>query len=705
MAMGLTYEDLATFPRPGTMVPQSLRFSSDCTHVLYLLPQDSSPVLDLWRFDIAQRRASKFIEAPPEETLSLEEELRRERGRMMWAGITRYQEVHGTVLFYAYGRLYVMKDGHVQSIEGSDDMVAVQLLPTGTEIVGVRDGDLWVQSLTDGSRQAVTQNVPEGVTRGISEYVAQEELDRMEGFWVSPDAQHIAYVEVDQRHLPEMPIVRYRDDTIDVERYRYPWVGEPNARVALHVVDRERGTVVELTKGMDDGYLARVAWDDWGRLHFGWLSRDQKRLQWFEWDPKAGTVFPLWVQEHPLWINLADQNPWWVEPDRALFTSEKDNLRSLYQYVRGSVTCIGSVPGAVETLLDVDLAKQLAYVLVATERGLERQVMALGLQDGTAYPLTKEPGIHTAVFSSDHRFFVDQVSALHQVPATRLRSFVDDSEVVIHKGDLGVLQKDLVVPELERIEANGYGLNVALYRPKGLPPAGGWPLVVSVYGGPRAQRVYNGWAMTADLQAQFLAQEGFMVLKCDGRGSYHQGIAFEAPLYRHFGTVELEDQVHAVTWLTSREPIDKGRVGVFGWSYGGYLTLMAMMKAPHVFRVGVAGAPVTDFRWYDTAYTERYMGTVWSNREGYDQASVFSYISGFEGKLLLIHGMIDENVHFRHTARLIEDLIEAGKDFDVVVLPHSRHAPRGFHLEQFRVRKTMEYFLTHLSTENRYKCR
>jgi dipeptidyl-peptidase-4 len=222
--------------------------------------------------------------------------------------------------------------------------------------------------------------------------------------------------------------------------------------------------------------------------------------------------------------------------------------------------------------------------------------------------------------------------------------------------------------------ADGTPLYGAVYRPEGPAPAGGYPAVVSVYGGPAAQVVRDTWLLTVDLESQYLAQHGVLVFKLDGRGSAHRGLAFERPIHRRFAGAELADQVAGVSWLVSQRGVNPRRVAICGWSYGGFLTLTALLRAPEVFACGVAGAPVTDFAGYDTAYTERYLGTPEDNPDGYRHQSLVPLAAGLRRPVLIIHGLLDENVHFRHTARFIAAAQAAGRRVDLMVLPGARHS-------------------------------
>jgi dipeptidyl-peptidase-4 len=240
---------------------------------------------------------------------------------------------------------------------------------------------------------------------------------------------------------------------------------------------------------------------------------------------------------------------------------------------------------------------------------------------------------------------------------------------------------------------DGVRLHGALYRPEGEGPC---PTVVSVYGGPHAQRVTNGWGMTADLQAQYLRQLGFAVFKLDNRGSARRGLAFEGALKHNMGDVEVRDQIDGVRWLVEQGITDPERVGVTGWSYGGYMTLMCLLRAPETFQVGVAGAPVTHWDGYDTHYTERYMGLPEVNPAGYEESSPLNHVEALTGKLLIVHGLIDENVHFRHTARLVNALIRARKYYDLLLFPDERHMPRGLADRIYMHERIFNFFVENL---------
>jgi dipeptidyl-peptidase-4 len=329
----------------------------------------------------------------------------------------------------------------------------------------------------------------------------------------------------------------------------------------------------------------------------------------------------------------------------------------------------------------------------------ERHIYRVSLDDGEIERLTSGPGWHSGVLSPDGKWLIETHQSREQAPIVKLLATDGASATVLFANEGATAEAlGLALPELITLPAeDGTELHAMVYAPSNVEPGHRRPVVVSVYGGPHVQRVADDWASTVDLRAQYLSQQGFAVLKVDNRGGFNRGLAFEGALHRNMGSVEVRDQVAAVRWLASnRDFADAGRVGIYGWSYGGYMTLMCMAKAPELFKVGVSGAPVTDWDGYDTAYTERYMGTPRENPDGYRDSSVLTHAGQIEGKLLVVHGMIDENVHFRHTARLLVALASAGKACELLIYPEERHMPRDAKGLEDQERKVLGFLTANL---------
>jgi len=706
----ITIEQVAKFPRPGMAIPASIRFTPDGKAVTYLFSESGNLVRSLWRYDLATGERTVLAGPSPasadESSLSREEELRRERARLRELGITHYQFARDAdppvLLVPLDGALYVRAgEEPLSELEGTSGALDARLSRDGRRVAFVRAGELFVAELSGGPPRQLTEGAADGLTHGVAEFIAQEELDRAEGYWWSRDGNRIAFVRADSRHIPKYPIVHQGNVSIDIEEHRYPFAGEPNARVEVAIVDVDTGDVQWLDLGDDaDIYLARGGWRPDGAFTAQILSRDQRRLRLVSFSPDDGTPSLLLERRGDPWVNLDDDTRF-LESGELVRSSEKSGFRHLYlnHPAERAPRMLTDGDWVVTRLVSMDEERRIAYFMATRESVLERHLYAVSLDGGEPWRLTPEPGWHDAVMSPDHSRFVDTWSTLEHGPRVAVRNLSGEVEEVLFANEQATARGlGLVPPELLTLPAadGTTVLHGAVYRPPSFDPGRRYPLVVSVYGGPHAQRVADEWSLTVDMRAQYLARRGFMVLKLDNRGSANRGVAFEAHLARCMGSVEIEDQVAGVRYLVDRGEVDPGRVGIYGWSYGGYVTCLALMKAADVFRVGVAGAPVTHWDGYDTAYTERYMETPQTNPDGYRDSSVMTYVENLRGKLLLVHGMVDENVHFRHTARLITALSQAQKDYDLLVFPEERHMPRDARGLEYQERRVLGYFEQHL---------
>jgi dipeptidyl-peptidase 4 len=700
----LTPEQVARYPRPGMAIPGKIRYSPDAKFVTYLFSERGDLVRDLWGFDLASGRKERFLSPPgetvTEENISREETLRRERLRLRETGITDYiwAEKTNVMLLPLRGELYRWAEGSVTRLAGGG-VIDPKITDDGSRTFFVRDGDVW--TVDEAGERRLTSH-PDGTTNGLAEFVAQEELDRSSGYWPSPRGNMVAFEQVDESHIPVFPIVHQATPTLEIEEHRYPFAGAENARVKLGVVSADGGETTWMDLGSGQGYIARVNWHPDGRLLVQWLSRDWKRLELKAFSlppPLAGEgrvgARTLLVENLQPWINLHDDLRFVESTGEFTWSSERTGFRHLYLYAPdGTLTRqLTSGDWPAEATVALDEQRRQLYFVGWQSRPLDRQLFRVSLDGGEPETLTPGSGINTAVVAPDFSNYVSALDYLNEPPAIDVVSLTDRRATwSIHSpGDVSV---DFPPPELHSFRtSDGVELHAAVYRPQA---SGRAPVIVSVYGGPGPQMVNDSWAQTVDLRAQMLAQQGFIVLKVDNRGSARRGLAFEAPIARRMGQIEVRDQVEGVRWLETLGFADVSRVGIYGWSYGGYMALMALVTAPDVFKAGMAGSPVTFWEGYDTAYTEKYMGTPQENPEGYRLGSPLTHIERLRGKLLVIHGMIDENVHFRHTARLMQALIDAGKPFQTLLYPNERHMPRS---EQDRVdmeRRILEFFQRNL---------
>ncbi len=701
MAERLTIADVASYPRPGMDAPGMVGFTPDSKAVTWLHAADGGLVRSLWRIDIETGERSVIAGPGADAPMSREEELLRERTRTRELGVASYAwatDAESPVLMIPGPVVRVSVDGEpLRELDGTQGALTPTLSPDGTQLSFVRAGELHVIAV-DGDSEAtqLTSGAEDGLTHGLADYIAQEEFGQLRGHWWSQDGR-IAYLRVDERHIAPYPIVHQGGDEVDVETHRYPFSGDANADVSLWVVPASGGDAVAMPLPTEDGYLVRVAWWPDGRggqrLVAQWIDRDQKRLQLIRYDGE----FPVTLidERQEPWVNVADDARG-LDDGTFLWSSEATGFRhlSLHAFDGAVIRTLTGGEWMVDGVIGVD--QDNGWVYFSSTRGspIERHVERVSLEEGAIETLSPAGGVHGASQSRDGKWLAMLDSSLNDPPAISLVAADGSNRQSMYQADVSASDLGLPAPELRAFSApDGTTLYGALYRPEGEGPH---PLLVAVYGGPHAQTVLDAWGLTVDLRAQYLAQQGFLVLKLDNRGMAGRGLEFEAHLHRRMGTIEVDDQAAAVEQLAAEGLADRDRIGIYGWSYGGYMTVMSMLRRPDLFKVGVSGAPVADWDGYDTGYTERYMGTPQNNAEGYREGSLLTHADKLRGQLLLIHGGVDENVHFRHTARLITALTAADRDYDLLMFPAERHMPRDQAGLEYQERRVARYFERHL---------
>ena len=717
-AAELSIERIFAAPDLSGVSLRSPRFSPDGRLVTYLQGKDTDKDrLDIWAYDIDAKRSAVLVDSATlvaeEGALSAEEEQRRERQRTSsLRGIVDYEfspdsrfllvPLAGDLFLYdlraPQGRAAARQ--LTRSAEAETD---ARFSPRGSHVSYVRGQNLYALELATGREIALTTAGAGLVSYGVAEFIAQEEMDRSTGYWWSPDETRIAYTRVDESPVDELERFEIYADTVKVIRQRYPAAGRPNARVTLQVVALAGGAAaVQVDPGTDpDVYLARVNWFPDGRsLAVQRQSRDQRRLALLKVDAASGATTTLLEERSDTWVELHDELTFLPRRKGFLWASSRSGFKHLYLYdldgrlqrpvTAGEWMVVGDAgERAIEA---VDEKQGWVYFSANRETPLERHLYAAPL-DGPADQAGVESGIrrrsaesgwHSVQMSRDAKFWLDTFSTPDSPPSLTLRRASGTAVATLVANALDAAHP--YAPHLEAHQptefgtltaADGQVLHYQLIRPRGMQPGRRYPVIVDVYGGPGNQRVRRAWGgfprSNEGFFRQYLAQRGFVVFTLDNRGSGHRGVRFEGALHRRLGGVEIDDQVRGVEFLRTLPFVDPARIGVFGWSYGGYMALMSMVRAPGHFAAGVAGAPVTDWKLYDTHYTERYMGTPGDNPDGYREGSVMTHAAQLRGPLLVMHGMADDNVLFTHSTALFKTLQDLGKPFDVMPYPGSKH--------------------------------
>ena len=697
----ITFARIADFPPPGWQIPRHVRISPDGKLVTYLQAESGGEEMALFALDLATKKHEVLLRASDvgasDRPLSREEELRRERQRKRIAGITAYDwaEKAPVMVLPLGGDVYLRDEaGELRSLTDSDEAeIDPKICADGSKVAFARGRELFVVDTKSGQERALTQGAPEGVTRGQSDFNAQEEFAEPSGFWWAPGCDRIAFVEVDERGVDAIPIFGYREKT-DLQHLKYPRAGRENPKVRLGIVEVASGRVsyVKMPAGFDDFYLGRVVFGEDGTLFFQRLSRDQSRLALAA--VKNGEARHLFEESVPSWIDFSEMRPL---PNGELLWlgTAKDGHRHLdRRSATGEVVAtLTSGDFDVFAIAGIDVEARQVFFVSNESAVLDRQLYRVGFDGGERERLTSEPGVHEIEGHRPGQGLVDVHSALDRLPQAVIR---DGEGAVV--GEIPVPRDpdldSLGLEPVELVELGEPTLHGALLRPKNAEPGRRYPAIVMVYGGPGVQTIVNEY--NPRLLWQHLADRGFVVFQLDNRGSKGRGHAFESPIHKDLGRVELEDQLKGVAHLRSLDFVDPERIGIYGHSYGGYMAAMAILKHPDIFRVAVAGSPVTDWALYDTGYTERYMQTPERNPKGYAASSLVPLAENLRGKLFLIHALMDENVHFEHTAKLIDALVAADKDFDLLVFPGERHGYRSPKARQYAYRRVVDYFIEHL---------
>ncbi len=740
----LTLEAIAgDVPLAGPALMQP-RIAPDGSRVTFLRGGEADGYrLDLWEYDIASDQTRRLVAAddvlPGAEVLSDEEKARRERQRIAaFSGIVAYQWAPDSrrLLFPLGGQLYLYdldaRPGEAvrKLTAGSGFATDPKVSPKGGYVSFVRGRDLWVVDLAGGQEIRLTFDGSDTIGNGVAEFVADEEMDRHTGYWWAPDDSAIAYARIDESKVPVQKRYEVYADRTEVIEQRYPAAGDPNVGIELFVarpgeflkapgsreasIDTRSGKrPVKVQERMGppaprridlgpdpDIYLARVDWRDPHHLTFQRQSRDQRTLELIEVDLSADTQRTLVTETSATWVPLHN-GLHFLEDGGFVWQSERSGFEHLYRIATdGTATALTSGDWVVDALLGVDEEAGLVYFSGTRESPLESHAYAVPLAGGEPRRLTQGAGMHAVVFSGNAKVFVDTFSgpaqppqsSLHRADGERLTRLLrnDPSDAAHPYAPFLAAHRPVEYGELAA--ADGSALHYGLIKPAGFDPSKKYPVVVYVYGGPAAQTVLRGWPGRGDaLFGQYLAQRGYVVFTLDNRGTPRRGAKFGGALFRHQGTVEVDDQALGAKWLASQPWVDGSRIGVFGWSNGGYMTLMLLAKASDTYACGVAGAPVTDWALYDTHYTERYMDHPAANPEGYAASRVFAHLDGLASRLLLIHGMADDNVLFTNSTQLMSALQQRGIPFELMTYPGAKHGLQRTDLLH-RLRLTDDFF-------------
>lgn len=664
--------------------PTSIKITPDGAAVLFLRSPARSFVQDLYEFNAATGQERLLLTADAilkgaEEQLTPEEKARRERMRMSARGIASYSlsKDGKRILVPLSGRLFVIEraTGAVTELQGGEGFpIDPRFSPDGQYVACVRDGELFVLDIAANTEKQLTSGADEKVQFATAEFVAQEEMDRREGYWWSPDSTRLVYQRTDTADMEVLHILDAANPEKPPQAWPYPRPGKKNADVQLGIMPRDGGETTWIQWDREAyPYLATVRWAENAPLVILVQNREQTEQVLLEVQPDSGSTSVLLTERDAAWLNLDQSVPKWLPDGNAfLWTTERNGDWQLELRGRdGRLIAPLNEPGfGYKDLVHLDAQRGFVYVS-ASQDPTQRHLFRLPLGDNQRAPfrMTEAPGIHSASFGDGHDVYVYNASLMN---GTRRQQIMH-----IDGRSLGTLkslaEEPPFMPQLELVTTDTRpAFHAAIIRPRNFEPGRSYPVINSVYGGPSSQTV------TADprryLLQQWIADHGFIVVSIDARGTPGRGRDWERAIKGNLIDQPLEDQADAMQALARQFPeIDIDRAGIFGWSFGGYFAAMGVTRRPDVFDVGVAGAPVADWLDYDTHYTERYMGLPEANARGYEKSSVLTYAGKLEKPLLIVHGTADDNVYFMHSLKMSNEIFRGGRNHQFLVLSDFTH--------------------------------
>jgi dipeptidyl-peptidase-4 len=556
--------------------------------------------------------------------------------------------------------------------------------PDGRMVGFVRDNNLYVSDLTTGAETALTTDGGENVINGTTDWVYEEELDLRDAFRWSPDGRRIAFWRFDQTAIRPFYLVDHDSLYPALMPVRYPKAGTPNSTVKIGVAEVASGRTSWVDLGADkDSYVAAMDFaDSPTELWLTRLNRHQNRLELLLADVTSGATRVIVSDSDSAWVD-ANRPRWITGGKQFLLVSERDGYDQVYLFNRDGSLVRRVTPGGwdVFEVVGVDEQSKVLYFTGAIDGPLARPLLRIGLDGKSLTRISTEPGTHGAQFDPTFRLYVDTYSRAGVPPVETLRRS-DGTLVRSVAGNLALVRKvdalRLRPPEFLKVPTpDGVSLNAWIIKPRDFDPAKHYPLLLFVYGGPGSQTVTDAWGGPQYLWHQMLAQDGYLVASVDNRGTGGRGAKFRKLTYLHLGRYESADQIAAARWFSQQPFVSADRIGIWGWSYGGYMTSRTAFLGGGLFKAALAVAPVTDWRFYDTIYTERYMRTPQENQAGYDESASLTYADSLKSSFLLVHGTGDDNVHFQNSERLVERLEAANKQFDMRIYPNKTHSITG----------------------------
>ena len=559
--------------------------------------------------------------------------------------------------------------------------------PDGKKVAYAFENNLYIKNLiTEETIQVTFEGKKNEVIFGITDWVYEEEFALVRAFDWNADSNKIAFIRFNETNVPEFSMDIYGTALYQTQQvFKYPKAGEPNSFVSLHVYDckTEKTEKIKVNKGYDDFYIPRIQWtNNPNVLSAQYLNRHQNELDLWMINTEMHTSNLTLSEKDSAYIDITD-NLTFLKDNSFIWTSEKDGYNHIYHYSNQGrlINQVTKGNWEVTNYYGYDKKHHTVFYQSVENGSINRDVYAIKLDGRNKVRLTENEGTNSAAFSADFSYFINTFSnvttppkyTLNSASSGRLIKNIKDNDAVSKKLSNYKISKK----EFTTINVNGNVLNMSILKPANFDATKKYPLFMYQYSGPGSQQVANKWNTSDDYWYQFLAQQGYVIVCVDGRGTGFKGAKFKKITQNELGKYEVEDQIEAAKQLSELPYIDAERIGIWGWSFGGFMSSNCLFKGHDVFKMAIAVAPVSSWRFYDSIYTERYMTTPQENASGYDENSPINHVNKLKGDFLLVHGSGDDNVHLQNTMRLAEALIQADKPFDWAIYPDKNHGIYG----------------------------
>lgn len=577
------------------------------------------------------------------------------------------------------------------------------LSPDGSKVAYVYNNNIFVWDIAANyTKQLTLDGVKNKIINGITDWVYEEEFAFVRAFEWNSDGSKLAFIRFDETKVPEFSMDVYGANLYQTQtKFKYPKAGEVNSEVSLHIVDVDTYDITQVD--LDDPYyIPRIKWmNDPNFLSVQTLNRHQNKLRLYAVNARNNTVSIILEETDDAYVSVTDDLTFLAD-DSFIWTSEKDGFKHIYLYnVEGKLmNQVTKGPWEVTKFYGYDQNEDLIYYQSTENGSINRDVYSVRSNGKNKRRLTTKLGQNTADFSADFTYFINAFSNASTPPEYTLHDALNGKKVKDILNNQGLISKledyRINSKEFSTIAINGNDLNMWMIKPYDFDPTKKYPLFMTQYSGPGSQKVSNSWLDTNDYWFQMLANEGYIVVCVDGRGTGYKGADFKKVTYKELGKYEVEDQIAAAKKLSELSYIDESRTGIWGWSYGGFMSTNCLLKGNDTFEMAIAVAPVTSWRFYDTIYTERFMRTPQENPSGYDENSPFNYPELLKGKYLLVHGSADDNVHVQNTMRMVEALVQANKQFDWAIYPDKNHSIFGGNTRLYLYTKMTDFIKENL---------